>query len=172
MVLFPCLSFNSSGITIHLPFKIIPSITDMSSRNVQYILMSCGIWSLISGQPGMICSLRHSTCDVASCSSCIVMQYGKSVIACMALKLNHMSGISVFFFSFLICLESQSTTNKSGPGLYTILTMYWCILRRIHCSLSDNVVISFFEYCYEWFVICDYTHLSHKVVMKELFEAI
>ena len=28
--------------------------------------------------------------------------------------------------------------NRSGPGLYKILTLYWYILRRIHCSLCDR----------------------------------
>ena len=40
-------------------------------------------------------------------------------------------------------LESQSAMNRSGPGLYVIMTLYLCILSRIHCSLCDSIAMSF-----------------------------
>ena len=48
------------------------------------------------------------------------------------------------FVSLWFCLKSQSAMKRSGPGLYIILILYWCILRRIPCSLCYSVVISFF----------------------------
>ena len=53
-----------------------------------------------------------------------------------------MSGISTSLFSLWFCLESQSSINMSGPGLYMIQALYWCILSRIHCSLCDSVAMS------------------------------
>ena len=67
---------NASGIITCLPFSITQSITAISSQNIQYVLLSCGIWSLFSGQPLMLCSLsccRCSPCEAACCSSCILM---------------------------------------------------------------------------------------------------
>ena len=74
---------------------------------------------------------------------CIFMQSGMFVIVCMASICNCMPGISASLFSLWFCLESQSVMNRSGQGLYMILTLYWCILGRIHSILHDSILTSF-----------------------------
>ena len=165
---------NAFGITIHLPFINTPSITAMTSLNVQYVLMSCGSWFLLSGDP-LWHSMRCWRCwsgDVASCSSCIVMHSGMLEVDCIALILICMPVISSSLFSQWFCLDNQSAMKRSGPGLYMILTLYWCIPSRICCSLCVNVTTSFFfENGSEWFVMHDNTYLSHKAIMMEFFKA-
>ena len=51
MPLTPCLFCSSLGVTIHLPFSIIPSINAILYLNVQYHLISCSTSFLLSGQP-------------------------------------------------------------------------------------------------------------------------
>ena len=74
-----------------------------------------------------------------------MMQSGMFVIHCMASIFNCMSGTSMSLSSLLFCLESLSVMNRSSLGLYMILTLYWCILSRIHCILCDNVATSFLK---------------------------
>ena len=74
-----------------------------------------------------------------------MMQSGIFVVVCMVLIFNCMPGISASSFSEWFCLESQSVMNRSGPGLYMILNLDWCILSRIHCILCDNVATSFLK---------------------------
>ena len=62
------------------------------------------------------------------------------MVFCMTSIFNCMPGISASLFSVWFCLESQSVMSRSSPGLYMILTLYWCILRRIHCILCNNVM--------------------------------
>ena len=110
---------KDSGITTCLPLSIIPSITAMSSWNVQYVCMSCGMWSLISGQPLMMYSFsccRWLSCDTACCNCCIVMQSGMSVVVCMAWIFNCMPGISVFLFSVWFCLERPVCNEQIQSG--------------------------------------------------------
>ena len=131
-----------------LPFSITPSITAMSSQNIQYVHMSSDILSLFSGQPLMICFLsccRCSSYEVGCWSVHTVMQSGIFVVVFMASIFNCMSGISAFLCSLWFCLGSQSAMNRSGPGLYMILTLYWCFLSRIICSLCDSVPTSFWK---------------------------
>ena len=71
------------------------------------------------------------------------MWSGILVVVCMALAFSCLPGIYMSLFSFWFCLDSQSAMNISGPGLYMILTLYWCILSRIHCSLCDSVAMCF-----------------------------
>ena len=104
-------SFKTSGITNHLPFIMIPSCTAMSSWNIQYVLMSCSIWSLFSGQPMMMYPFSHCkwlSCEVACCNYCFDMHSGMFVTLCMVSTLTFMPGISAFLFSLWLCLESQS----------------------------------------------------------------
>ena len=73
------------------------------------------------------------------------MQSGMFVVVCMTSIFNCMPGISASLFSVWFCLESQSAMNRSGPGLYLILTLYWCILSSLHCILCDNGATSFLK---------------------------
>ena len=45
--------------------------------------------------------------------------------------------------SLLVLLDNKSVMKRSGPGLYIILTLCWCILGSICCSLCNNVASSF-----------------------------
>ena len=129
---------NDSSITICLPYSITQSFTAMLSQHIQYVLMSCGICSLCYCQPCMLHSLRCcrcSSCDFTFCIPCTVIQSGILVVVCMASIFNCIPGISASFFPLWFCLEFQSAMNRSGEGLYMILTLYWCILSGIHCSL-------------------------------------
>ena len=110
--------------------------------------MSCGIWSLCSVQPLMIClwsCIKSSSCKVVYCSSFIIMQSGILVVVCMASVLSCIPGISASLFSLRFCLDSLSAMNRSGPGLYMILTPYRCILSRICCGINYSVAMSFLD---------------------------
>ena len=112
-----------------------PSITAMSYQNVQYGLMSCSI-----------CSFRHCSSlswQIACCSLCIAMESGMLVVVCKASIFNCIPGISASFLSLCFCLESQSAMNRYVPSLCMILTLYWHILIRIHCSFCNSVATSF-----------------------------
>ena len=118
----------------------------MSSLNVQHILMTCGSWFLLSGHSCMMSCMRHCRCwswDIASCSLFIVIHCCMLVVDCIALTPNYIPGISSYLFFLWFCLDSQFTMNRSGPGLYMILTQYWSILNRICLSIYDNVAMSF-----------------------------
>ena len=139
-------AFKASSITTCLPFIIIPSITTMSSQKVQYILMSHGIWSLFPGQPMMMHPFWHckrSSCAVA-CYNCGTDMHSMMFVAVHIVStFISMSGISASLFSLWLHLESQYAMKRSGPGFYNILTLNWCILRRICCILCDSVATSF-----------------------------
>ena len=145
---FNACCYSASGITIPWPLMTAPSITAMSSLNIQCFLMSYGSWSLLSDHSYMIYSMSCLRCwswDVASFSLLNVMHSGTLIINCMALMLICMPLISLSLFSLWFCLGSQSAMNKSGLGLYMILTLYWCILNRIHRSLCNSVTTSFWN---------------------------
>ena len=131
--------------TICLLFSITPSITAMSSQ-VQYIFMSCGIWSLSSGHALLICSLSCCTCsccEVVCCSSCTDVQSQMFVVVCMASIFTYMQHISALLFSLWFYPDSQSAMNRSGPELYMILTLAYS--KYIFCSLYVSDSTSFLK---------------------------
>ena len=138
--------FNVSGIITHLPFRITPSITAISSQNVQYSVTFCAMWSLFSCHLLMICSFssyNRLSCDVSCCSLHIIMHSGMFVVVFTVLVFTCVTVISSSLFSLWFCPDSQSALKRSGPGLYIILALYWCILRRVHCSLCNNIATPF-----------------------------
>ena len=78
MIIMPLIQhlFSCSflGVIIYLPFSIMPSLTLISSLNVQYNLISCGTSFLLSGQPLMLYAV--SSLAVSCCVSCAIMQLG------------------------------------------------------------------------------------------------
>ena len=139
-------------------FMTTPSITAMSFLNVQYVLMSCCNWFLLSGHPCMTYSMRCRRCwswDATSCNSCIVMHSSMVVVDCITLILTYMPVISSSLSLLWLCMDSQSVINRSGLGLYMILPLYWCFLSKIHCSLCENLVTTFMKMamCGLWSVI-------------------
>ena len=137
---------STSDIITHLSFIMMPSISAMSSLNEQYALMSCCTWSLIYGHPAMMYPLSHCKCSsyaVTCYIYAIDMYSGIFVDVCIASTLTSMPHISSYLFSVWLCLDSQSAMKNSGPGLYIILTLYWCIHRRMHWICCDRVATSF-----------------------------
>ena len=139
---------NDSGITTSLPLSVTPSINTISSQNVQYVLMSCPICSLFSGQPLMMYLLAVVDDHLVRLPAVI------AVLSCNlgCLSLSVWCPYSIAWQVFLhLCfflwfwLESQSAINRSSSGLYMILTLYWCILRRIHCIICDSIMASFLK---------------------------
>ena len=152
---------------------MIPLITAMPSQNVQYALISCGIWSLFSGHPTMIYPISHckwTSCAVARCICGTDMDLGMFVIVCIASTFMSIPCISASLFSEWLCLDSQSVMKSCGPGLYIILTWNWFILRRMHFILCDRVATSFWEYCYWGFMISYNTYLPSKPIMGKSFK--
>ena len=138
--------FNISCIITCLPFIMIPSITAMSSLNDQYILISCGIWSLFSSHPTMMYPFSHckwSSCAVGWYFCRIDMHSRMFVVFCIPSTFMSMLCISASLFSVSFCIDSQSAMKNCGPSLYIILTQNWCILRRMHCILCDRGATSF-----------------------------
>ena len=88
------------------------------------------------------------------------------LVVCMSSIFSCMPGISVPLLSVWLYQESQSVMNRSSSGLYIILTLYWCILSKIHCILCDNVATSFLKIATSglWSVIIPTSHKA--VVMK------
>ena len=137
---------STLGMIIHLPFMITPSITDMSSLMGQYGLMSRCNCFLASSQPVII---KH--CSLCKCLSCLVtcwiqymdMHSGTSVTTCTSSTLMSKPLMTSSLSSLWLCLDSQSAIKISGPGFYTILIMYWWILRMMHWVLWDRVASSF-----------------------------
>ena len=56
------------------------------------------------------------------------MQSGMSVHDSIALMGMHIPGISLSLFVSWLHLDSQSAISSYGPGLYTILVLYSCIV--------------------------------------------
>ena len=90
------------------------------------------------------------------------MHSGMFIVVYMELMFTCIPGLSLSLFSLWFCLESQSAMKRSGPGLYIILPLYWCILRRIHCS---------HVYTHTWHVIYSYVHKTLLVILLLLLLA-
>ena len=131
------------------------SMTAMSSLKVQYGLMSCCNWSLCSGQPCMIYSLRHCTfwsSDVIYCSSCIVIHSSMLVAVCIALILNCIPGISASLFWLWFCLDSQSATKRSFQAC---IWFSLCIDVFLAEFAIVSVIVLLCLFLILWLVVCD-----------------
>ena len=107
--------------------------------------MFCGILSLFSGHHFMMCSFsfcKWLSRAVSCCNSCIVIHSGMFVGVSQLLTFTCIPAISSSLSSLCFCLDSQSAMKRSWPGFYFMLTLYWCILRSIHCNLCNNVATS------------------------------
>ena len=125
-----------------LSFTMIPSITTMSFWNIQYVLTSCSIWTLFSGQPMTMYHFSHcklSSCEVACCNCLLTCTLG-----CLSLSVWCQPSLSCQVFLHL-CFP------------------YGCVWKA---SLWQCCNI-FSEYCYKYFMICYYTYLPVKAVVAE-----
>ena len=144
-------SFKLLVIMMHLPLSITPFITASSSLYDQYGCKSAYSSSLLSGQPEIIIPFsccRWLSSDDACCISAIHTHSGISVTVCIASTFISMPLIGLSFPSVWLCLNSQSAMKISGPGLYMIWTLYWCIFNGMCCMCCDNVATSFFKHIY------------------------
>ena len=108
----------SLGLTIHLPFSIIPSITTMYECPIQPSFLQYLIFAVLptSDDVSLRCC-RWSSLTVACCISCIVMQFTMFFAVPITLMFDFLPSISSSRFSLWFCLESQSAMNRSDPGL-------------------------------------------------------
>ena len=138
------------------------------------MLWCLGVLASLSGQPAMINPFscwKCSSCAVA-CSICWTDMHSRTFITtCTASSLRSMSHIAASLFSLWFCLDSQFAIKISSPSLYSILTMYWCILRRMCWICCDRVATSFFKYCYQGFMFGYYIYLPSKTIMVKVLKA-
>ena len=107
--------------------------------NTCICLVSC---LLFYSQPFLMyafSSWRCASLAVASCISCIGVHTGRSTDFCIALIFTVGPHISLSLFSLWLCCGSQSAMNSSGPALYGMHTMYWCMHRMMHYMCCDNI---------------------------------
>ena len=115
-------------------------------------LLWCVLLAVIGGHLQLLSAVfLAQSCSWGCLLSCVLM-------------FMFIPGISSSLFSLWFWLDSQSSMNRSGPGLYIILILYWWILSSMHCSLWDNVAMSF-ENCHQGFVVSFYTYISGKTVV-------
>ena len=126
------LSFNS-GLSI-----IAKSLSPVWLNVVQlhFFLMACLLCCTLS------CWIWVSF-SVISYMLCIDMLVGMPVDVQMAFMLIFMPVISSSFFSVCSCLGSQSAMNRSGPHLYIMPILCWCILNSMNCTPCDWAAMSF-----------------------------
>ena len=118
-----------------LPFMVNPSITAMSSLNDQYGPMSLCRRSLISGHPAIIIFLIAATVHHVSFPTVYAGSiYTQGHLLRSALHLCLCSCHAWLYPCFPHgCVRTANLQYIiSGPGLYSILAMYWFILRGIH----------------------------------------
>ena len=137
---------NVSDITTNLPFRMPPSITAIFSQPVQFSLRFCAMWSLFSGHPLMICSF---SCGKWLSCGCFLLQFTYhhafgNVCSCFY-GVNAYLHTSYFFIFCFLCgfIWIASLLWRDLDQVYILLTLYWCVLKRIHCGLCDNVATSF-----------------------------
>ena len=146
------------GMTICLPFSIMPSITASSSLYDQWGFRSTCSSSLVLGHPAIMQFFNHwmwLSCADACCISAMDTHAGMSVALGMVSTYISMSFIGLSFPSIWLYLDNQSTIKILGPGLYIIWTLFWLMFSNMHWMHCDNVATSFFEHWYKRFVVCN-----------------
>ena len=102
----------------------------------QYCLMPCST-SFFCDQPCIIYVFtfcRWVSSHVANCMSSMDVHTEIFNDVLMALTFIIIPAISWSLFFVWLFQDSQSTTYRSGPGLYMMYTLYWCILSTTHCN--------------------------------------
>ena len=92
------------------------------------------------------------------------MQSGMSMHDSIALMVMHLPGISSSPFVSWLCLDSQPMMNSYGPGLYSILMLFWSICSSILWSLCDRLPTSFLNIATNglWSVVISGYHLDKE----------
>ena len=112
--------FSLSGMIMHLPLSITPSITASSSLYGHYGVMPVCNSSLVCGQPTIInvfSCCRWTSCNNACCISSMDMDSGMSAELWISSTHTSISFIGLSLPSTLLFLKSQSAIKISGPGL-------------------------------------------------------
>ena len=124
---------NVSGITVCLPFRMTPSITAMSSWNVQYGLGFCGILSLFSCHPlWCVLSVVLNDCLELFHIAVLVLSY---ILGCLWLFLQCQHSLACHLFLHPCLLY----------GFVWITSMQWidldkaCILFWLHIGVFWGV---------------------------------
>ena len=118
-----------------------PSIMASSHVMGQYFCMSCATSSFCCGQ-SCICAFSSCRCASSTVASCILhidVHTGRSTAVSIALMFMLRPLTSSTLFSLQLCHDSQSIMNSSGPGLYSIHTLYWYMCRIMCYSHCYNV---------------------------------
>ena len=150
---------------------VISSIVSISSLNGQYNCRSFCTSALIDDQPHKTYSdnmLRCSLSIVPDVISSTVMQSCMSMHDSMVFMVTFIPSIFSPVFVSWLCLDSQSTMNSCGLGLYSNLMLYWWMYSNNLCSLCDKLA-SFFEDCHQQFVVCYYADITGKAAVMEVF---
>ena len=136
---------NWDSIITHFPFMATPSIKANSCLIGQYFCMPCATSSFSCSQSFMIYDWSSYKCTslvIASSISCIDVQTGRSTAVSNASMFMLRPHTSLSLFSLWLCYDSQSTMNSSGPGLFSLCTLYWCMHRIMQSRYCDNVATS------------------------------
>ena len=136
---FSALSCSTAGIIIPLPSLQCHVMTAISSLNDHYGCLSCCTSGSLNGQPENIHSDSMPMCWSSSDTVLI------SPAVRNLLMVIHTPGIFSSLMVSWFCLDSQSAMKSCGPGLYIIVTLYWCIINSILWSLCDRLATSFLK---------------------------
>ena len=63
--------------------------------------------------------------------SSTLLQSSMSIHDTIALMLMHHAWDFFIFVCLMVCLDSMTAINVCGPGMCSILMLYWCILNSI-----------------------------------------
>ena len=157
-------------IIIFLPFITMPSIIVNSFFIGQYCLMPLSTTSFLCDQSCIIydfSSWRYASSYVAVSMSCMDMQTGLFTDILMTFTLTLFSWISISSFSSWLFYDGQAVMSESGPGLYMMYILYWCIHGRMHCNCCDSICHISAQYSHQWLVISDYAYFSPTAVVVE-----
>ena len=143
---------NWDCIITHLPFTTMPSIMVNSCLMGQYLCMTCITSSFLCVQPLMIYTFSSYRWTFLAFVSCI-LQPGvhtcRSTAVLIPLTFMLSPCISLSLISSHLSHDIQSTMNSSGPGLYSMYNLYWCMNIIINCRHCDNIATSFSTIAYQ-----------------------
>ena len=142
--------------------------------------MLCSTSSFLCGQPCIIYAFRFCrwvSSHVTTCMSSVEVHIGKFHGVMMALTFMLILVMSWSLLSVWLFWDSWSTMCKSGPGLYMICTLHWCIL-SIYVVTTETVwphlywVLPLMAYGQWWCILPSWSSSGgtslNQVVSKEL----
>ena len=135
---------NLVGITIRVPFTTTPSIIDSSSLKIQKLRIDSGHCLISLGQP---CTINSFSMNIWGSLSLPARM--SSSLDRLAFNSNddmskfNPGTVGVFELSGPIFLLRGSAKIMLLPGLYSIVTSYFCNLSKSLCNLSGAFTRSF-----------------------------